>query len=80
MNVIKRFKLGALVAPFQYARHRACTKTLMSRIGNQATAGRRPAATPILTREIHGYGLYYIFLSGMCLIIFPLTVGLIFDL
>ena len=30
----------------------------MSRIGNQATAGRRPAATPILTREIHGYGLY----------------------
>ena len=30
----------------------------MSRLGYQATAGRRPAATPILTREIHSYGLY----------------------
>ena len=34
------------MAPFEDAHHRACTqKTEMSRMGSQATAGRRPAAT-----------------------------------
>ena len=47
----------------------------MSRLGYQATAGRRPAATPILTREIHGYGLYwYISFRDVCMLSVTHTV------